>query len=83
MSGGFIIGLTDRERKMHAENIEKMAESLLILSDSLKDASKDTETLIALMVLGSQSENMVYLMKAIQETTVISDTPDDTSGAET
>ena len=82
MAGKLIIGLTDRERQMHAQNVEQMANILLQVAETLKDPERDIETLTSMIVMGMQATNLDHLMKAIQQTTEISDPPDDTSGAE-
>lgn len=82
MAGGVVIGLTDRERVMHAANLKKMAESMIIVSESLENPERDMETLVGLVMIGMQAGNVEQLLKAVQATTGISDLPNDASGAE-
>jgi len=82
MTSKMIIGLTDRERTMHAENVGAMANIMLQVAESLLDPERDIETLTALIVMGMQAGNLDHLLKAVQQTTDISNPPDDVSGAE-
>jgi len=82
MNGKLIIGLTDRERQMHAQNMEQMAQVMLQISETLKDPERDIETLTSMIVMGMQAGNLDHLMKAVQQTTEVSNPPDDVTGAE-
>jgi len=82
MAGKLIIGLTDRERQMHAQNVEQMAQIMLQIAETIRDPERDVETLTSMIVMGMQAGNLDHLMKAVQQTTEVSDPPDDVSEAE-
>jgi len=82
MTGKMIIGLTDRERQMHSENVQNMAQVMVQIAESLKDPERDMETLTSLVIMGMQAGNLDHLLKAVQATAEVSNPPDDVSGAE-
>ena len=82
MANKFVIGLTDREREMHATNATRMAEALAVVGERLKDPERDVETMVALVIVGLQATNIDQMMKAIMSATQEMEIPETPEGAD-